>query len=117
MPTSQEIEELSENCEFTPAILNNVEGRWVTSRINGNRVFFPLSGFISDDMIYNSDCGYYWSSSLYTYENFPTSAVSMMLSPETWGLWDSFRADGLPIRPVYDSGGNEGITPGDDINM
>jgi hypothetical protein len=40
-----------------------------------------------------------------------------MLSPETWGLWDSFRADGLPIRPVYDSGGNEGITPGDDINM
>ena len=117
MPTSQEIEELSENCEFTPAILNNVEGRWVTSRINGNRVFFPLSGFISDDMIYNSDCGYYWSSSLYTYEIFPTSAVSMMLSPETWGLWDSFRADGLPIRPVYDSGGNEGITPGDDINM
>ena len=45
MPTRKEIEELCANVDIVSANLNGVDGFWVTSHINGNRIFFPLTGF------------------------------------------------------------------------
>lgn len=65
MPTKDEFQELTDNCECLWTERGGVNGMLFTSKINGNSVFFPAAGFKRDDRL-NKDgfVGHYWSASL-----------------------------------------------------
>ena len=48
MPTAAEYNELIKKCNYTWMELNNVKGIMMTSKVNGNSIFFPAGGFIED---------------------------------------------------------------------
>ena len=65
MPTVGEFQELNSNCDSEWTDEDGVAGRRFTSRINGNSIFFPASGYRSGTgLSYRGSHGYYWSSSL-----------------------------------------------------
>ena len=65
MPTVGEFQELNSNCDSEWTDEDGVAGRRFTSRINGNSIFFPASGYRSGTGLYDRGTnGYYWSSSL-----------------------------------------------------
>ena len=67
MPTVGEFQELAANCDSEWTDEDGVAGRRFTSRINGNSIFFPASGFRNGTgLYYRGSYGYYWSASLYS---------------------------------------------------
>ena len=65
MPTAEQFEELFEYCTWTRRTFNNVNGYLVISKINGNLLFFPCSGYGSGTTWYHRGTrGYYWSGSI-----------------------------------------------------
>lgn len=95
MPRKSEIVELCRNCTWTPTTMNGVRGNKVTGP-NGNSIFIPNSGFMSEAQLYNPNSyGYYWCS---TPRNI-YGAWSMTIGTnhqreERW--------EGLTIRAVYE---------------
>lgn len=70
MPTVGEIQELNNNCDSEWTDEDGVAGRRFTSRINGNSIFFPASGFRYGTGLHNRGShGNYWSASLYSQTN------------------------------------------------
>ena len=64
MPTVGEFQELTNNCDSEWTDEDGVVGRRFTSRINGNSIFFPASGYYSGTSLdYRGSYGGYWSSS------------------------------------------------------
>jgi len=67
MPTHEEQVELTESCDWKWTDNFNgsgISGNVGTSKINGNTIFFPTTGYCYDKMkSYTS--GYYWSSTVY----------------------------------------------------
>ena len=67
MPTVGEFQELAANCDSEWTDEDGVAGRRFTSRINGNSIFFPASGYRNGTGLYiRGSYGYYWSASLYS---------------------------------------------------
>ena len=67
MPTVGEFQELAANCDSEWTDEDGVAGRRFTSRINGNSIFFPASGYRGGTGLYlRGSYGYYWSASLYS---------------------------------------------------
>lgn len=113
MPTMNEIEELVNNCEWKFDLINDVSGYWAISKINGERIFFPLSGYIIDLSLRDvGKSGKYWSSELRAdmcFESYQLwishedelakmrNGISIILSD------DAFRENGRPIRAVCDN--------------
>ena len=65
MPTVGEFQELNNNCDSEWTDEDGVAGRRFTSRINGNSIFFPSSGFrYGTGLNYRGSYGDYWSASL-----------------------------------------------------
>ena len=65
MPTVGEFQELNSNCDSEWTDEDGVAGRRFTSRINGNSIFVPASGFRDGTGLnYHGSDGLYWSSSL-----------------------------------------------------
>ena len=63
LPTSGEFTELNNNCDSEWTDEDGVAGRRFTSRINGNSVFFPASGYYSGTSLNSrGSSGLYWSS-------------------------------------------------------
>ena len=64
LPTVGEFQELNSNCDSEWTDEDGVAGRRFTSRINGNSIFFPASGYYDGTSLNGrgSD-GFYWSSS------------------------------------------------------
>lgn len=64
MPTEEQIKELFDNCDWVRKTINGINGYLVTSKINGNVIFFPASG-VGYGTTWNDRgaYGYYWSSS------------------------------------------------------
>ena len=70
MPTVGEFQELTNNCDSEWTDDDGVVGRRFTSRINGNSIFFPASGYYNGTSLINrGSIGYYWSSSYYSATN------------------------------------------------
>ena len=70
MPTVGEFQELNNNCDSEWTDEDGVAGRRFTSRINGNSIFFPASGYRYGTGLNNrGSSGYYWSSSLRSQTN------------------------------------------------
>ena len=64
LPTVGEFQELHNNCDSEWTDEDGVAGRRWTSRINGNSVFFPASGYYDGTSLYSrGSYGLYWSSS------------------------------------------------------
>ena len=64
LPTVGEFQELNSNCDSEWTDEDGVAGRRFTSRINGNSIFFPASGYYDGSSLYFRGLyGYYWSSS------------------------------------------------------
>ena len=67
LPTVGEFQELNNNCDSEWTDEDGVAGRRFTSRINGNSIFFPASGYRNGTGLYDrGSSGYYWSASLYS---------------------------------------------------
>ena len=67
MPTVGEYQELYNNCDSEWTDEDGVAGRRFTSRINGNSIFFPASGYRLGAGLNNRGAsGSYWSASLYS---------------------------------------------------
>lgn len=108
MPTSEEIQELIDNCEWRSAVYNGVTGSFITAP-NGNKLFVPHSGYYSGKSLYFSEdypeghTGYHWSGTLSRVRD--REAYVMSSSDENGGeLFEAYwqRAYGLPVRPVKD---------------
>ena len=72
MPTAEEIDELIDknNCTWTWTERRGVNGYKVTSKKNGNSIFLPAAGCRFYDELYDAGGnGYYWSSSLISYDS------------------------------------------------
>ena len=101
MPTEDDFQELYDNCDWTRKTVNGVNGYLVTSKINGNSIFFPCSGLgHGQSWNYRGSYGHYWSSSL-------TSATHGRLLLFRSGGVDpqnsSSRFYGFAVRPVQTS--------------
>ena len=67
MPTVGEFQELNSNCDSEWTDEDGVAGRRFTSRINGNSIFFPASGYRNGTSLnIRGSNGLYWSASLYS---------------------------------------------------
>lgn len=106
MPTSEELRELIENCEYSWIEVDGVYGAKFTGP-NGNSVFFPASGYCEGISGYSpresfsskeGAVGFYWSSSL----NEKNNAVAYVLTFDENGVKrdDDARYKGSPIRAV-----------------
>ena len=97
LPTVGEFQELNSNCDSEWTDEDGVAGRRFTSRINGNSIFFPASGYRYGTGLNNRGSGgNYWSSSLYSqthgyYLGFYSGGVSPA---------DSNRFFGFSVRAV-----------------
>lgn len=99
MPTDAEWTELRNNCTWTWTTQNGVNGRVVTSNINGNSIFLPAAGYrYGSNLTYAGSYGVYWSSSLYT-DN-PSSAWNVYFDSSYVYRSSYNRFNGFSVRPV-----------------
>ena len=99
MPTKAEQDELRNNCTWTWATQNGVDGYKVTGP-NGNSIFLPAAGFRDGTGVcYRGSSGYYWSSSLYS--DFSPCAYDLYFRSghDDW-YYDYYRYSGRSVRPV-----------------
>ncbi len=103
MPTMEEWDELLDNCTRTKVWVEGVLGCRFTSIINGESIFLPAAGHMSNSSLnYPGSYGYYWSSDLF--ENRPNLAYGHIFDGNFLGVWsiDGYpRESGYSIRPVY----------------
>lgn len=98
MPTLDEFQELSNNCESEWTDEDGVTGRRFTSRINGNSIFFPASGYRNGTGLSGrGSYGRYWSASLLSqtsgsYLNFNSGGV--------YPAYNGSRFYGFSVRAV-----------------
>ena len=70
IPTLKEQEELLNDCKWTWTTQNGVEGYKVTSKINGNSIFLPATGYRTGmGCYYEGSRGYYWSRQIDHYDD------------------------------------------------
>ena len=98
LPTVGEFQELNSNCDSEWTDEDGVAGRRFTSRINGNSIFFPASGYRSGTSLNDRGShGYYWSSSLYSQTNgYNLYFSSSNVNPASIGS----RFNGFTVRAV-----------------
>lgn len=95
MPTHAEQVELYDKCTTQWTTYNGVNGRLVTGP-NGNSIFLPAAGGRNDTEFERGSYGYYLSGSLF--ESY--RAYSMGFSCVTWELGNTWRVQGVSVRPV-----------------
>ena len=99
MPTDAELTELREQCTWTWATQNGVNGYKVTSNSNGKSIFLPVAGYRLGSSLYNAGSnGLSWSSSLDT--DGPNSACELYFYSDNVGRGYCDRYYGLSVRPV-----------------
>lgn len=115
MPSSDQIEELIDNCTYTWIIMNGVEGGLFTGP-NGGTIFLPAAGFRWDDELNCAgECGYHWSSNPSLY--FDVANI-LYFHSDNAEFDTSFRRTGLSVRPVSINKIIEGDMDGDgEINI
>ena len=94
LPTVGEFQELNSNCDSEWTDEDGVAGRRFTSRINGNSIFFPASGYyLGTSLSSRGSNGLYWSSSY----NSATNAYNL-------------RFDSSNVNPASNSSRRYGFT-------
>ena len=96
MPTSNQLDELYNNCTYTWTVMNGVSGGLFTS-VNGGKIFFPATGCRWYDSIDGADTyGNCWSSSLSS-----TLAWDLYFTSGRVRRDGDQRAFGYAVRPVF----------------
>lgn len=99
MPTRTEVGELCKNCIFEWETIEGIIGVRLTSKINGNSIFFPACGDRGNgDIHWVGQQGYYWSSTV----DVTNTGYACYLVFSSYGVypWSSWRFGGRNIRPV-----------------
>ena len=99
MPSTEQIQELIDNCTWQSTQRNGVNGRLVTGP-NGNTLFLPAAGYRWFESLYGvgSD-GFYWSRTLDAGE--PSRAFGLYFYWGDWAGWDDgMRLGGFAVRAV-----------------
>lgn len=98
MPTTEEQQELLDNCTWTWTTKNGVYGCNLVGP-NGNSIFLPAAGFRLDSHLdYAGSIGYYWSSSLHASNSSFAYCLYFRSSNQGWG--GNNRYFGQSVRPV-----------------
>ena len=98
MPTSDQLQELKNNCTWTWTKQNGVNGHLVTGP-NGNTLFLPASGDRWDDLLGSAgSAGFFWTRTLYS--NFSNHAWSVYFDSQAVNQNIDYRNYGLPVRAV-----------------
>ena len=98
LPTSGEFAELNSNCDSEWTDEDGVAGRRFTSRVNGNSIFFPASGYYNGTSLSSrGSYGRYWSSTWYSET---TARLLHFLSTGVNPQNDSYRRYGFSVRAV-----------------
>lgn len=99
MPTVDECKELINNCSWEKRMINNVDGILLTSRINGNTIFFPCAGlFYETTHYYAGGACFYWTSTKPSTTNY--EAYWFGMEGATIFTNKGRRVEGLPVRAV-----------------
>lgn len=100
MPTSDEFQELYDNCTHVWTTLNGVNGRLFTSNVNGKTLFFPAAGDYNGTTLNNRGSnGYCWSSTYFS----PTNARNLGFdSSNVLPQSSNYRRLGFTVRAVMD---------------
>lgn len=102
MPTKAEYDWLLNTSNCTNEWVTNYEGssvvgRLFTSKVNGNKLFFPAAGFYDGTSLYNSgSTGYYWSTEF----NSSSNAYFMSFGSSNCSMYYYYRYCGCSVRPV-----------------
>ena len=98
MPSDDQQMELINKCTMTWTTRNGVNGRLMTGP-NGNSIFLPAAGrsFSSGFIVVGSE-GYYWSRTLYLYDNIFAHTLNFGMGFMFWD--EEFRYNGLSVRAV-----------------
>ena len=105
MPTQSEIRALRTGTTKEWVEQNGVAGYLLTSKKNGEQLFFPAAGYKEDKKtIYVGDHGYYWSSSIFDSMVGEAYHLYFKYSKNSQRFEPGFFAArcGMPIRPVTD---------------
>lgn len=100
-PTYNEIQELLDGCTWEWAEVGHKRGRLGTSKVNGQTIFLPTTGFYGNSELYDSDTSCNLWSSL-RQPNADMYAWQLCIS-DTENVWREMRVSGAPIRPVLGS--------------
>ena len=99
MPTIKEFQELIDSCEWTWTNKRGVLGYKVESRVNGNSIFLPSTGYRYKKGLHGEGYGgYYWSS--VTHGSSSSKANRLFFNPNKKGPGLYYRCFGQPVRPV-----------------
>ena len=99
MPSQAQIKELFDNSSSEWTTLNGVDGRKITSNINGNSIFLPAAGNRWNGELYLAgDWGDIWSSTLY--ESGPNYAYGLGFDSGGVSWYYGSREYGQSVRPV-----------------
>ena len=105
IPTIDEWSELWNICEKREIIINGRRGTLLTSKVNGNTLFLPHSGYLDGTQLKDGMRARYWSSSstlkwgnyVDGYREYARNLNEEWLDSNTYG---SYRYLGMPVRAV-----------------
>lgn len=112
IPTQAQMAELVKQCDWTPSIQNGTKGYIVKSKLNGNSIFLPFSGYKTghgtkgSQREYCTTQGYYWTSTLAESKDKMDATVLKIQKTEAkgdegyYGMMPLHRTTGCVIRPV-----------------
>ena len=99
MPSTEQIQELIDNCNWEWTTLNGVYGRKATSKKNGKSIFLPAAGYRDVTSLYGAGSwGYYWSRTLYTGSAYSACRLYFYSGNVYWS--SDYRYCGQSVRPV-----------------
>ena len=99
IPTSAEMQELINKCNWTWTTLGGINGYEVTSKSNGNSIFLPAAGYYDQSSHTKSASeGNYWSANIGGYN--PHGAYSISFKSGSMSTSEYTRYMGCSIRPV-----------------
>ena len=100
IPTDKDWQELSTQCLWYWVEQNGYKGYKIVSKINGNSIFLPVTGYAKEKTIdYSYAYGYYWSSNLVSEDSNKAWYIRFSSKEVEWGYYYG-RYVGLAIRPV-----------------
>ena len=98
MPSHDQQMELMNNCSRQWTTQNDVNGTLVTGP-NGGQIFLPAAGYRwNGELNYAGSFGYYWSGSLFPYDD--SDACYVVFYSDNWGWDDGYRGYGHSVRAV-----------------
>ena len=102
LPTKNELDELlnEKYCRWQWVKQNGVSGYKVTSKNNGNTIFFPASGYYKGTQLKDKSAfGAYWSSNRSDGNSDGAYGLSLKKDVKPFTSW-FYTSNGLPVRPV-----------------